>query len=53
MFNSMTGRQTRAQGVVTSSTRQPLLAAILRVFTWLVSNVALAFGTIFNRRSRG
>ncbi len=48
----MTRTQTRAYGVVTPSSRQPLLEAMLRVFALLVSNVALLFGAILNRRRR-
>ena len=52
IFVGMTRPQTRTYGVVTPSTRQPLLAAMLRAFVWLVSNVASMFGAIFNRRNR-
>ena len=48
----MTRTQTRAYGVVTPSSRQPLLEAMLRAFVWLVSNVVLACRTIFNRNAR-
>ena len=52
MFVGMTRPQTRTYGVVTPSTRQPLLAAMLRAFAWLVSNVVSMLATIFNRRNR-
>jgi hypothetical protein len=48
----MTRTQTRAYGVVTPSTRQPLLEAMLRVFAWPVSNVASLFGLTINRNTR-
>jgi len=48
----MTRTQTRTYGVITPSTRQPLLAAMRRAFAWLVSNVASAFGLITNRTAR-
>ena len=48
----MTRTQTRAYGVVTPSSRQPLLEAMLRAFAWLVSNVVSMFRTIFNRPTR-
>ena len=48
----MTRTQMRTYGVITPSTRQPLLAAMLRAFAWLVSNVASAFGLITNRTAR-
>jgi len=48
----MTRTQTRTYGVITPSTRQPLLAAMLRAFALLVSNVASAFGLIINRTAR-
>ena len=52
MLLRMTRTQTRSYGVVTPSTRQPLLEAMLRAFCWLVSNVVLACRTIFNRNTR-
>jgi hypothetical protein len=48
----MTRRQTRSYGVVTPSSRQPLLEAMLRAFAWLVSNVVSTCRTIFNRNTR-
>ena len=48
----MTRTQTRAYGVVTPSSRQPLLEATLRAFCWLVSNLALACRAILNRPTR-
>ena len=48
----MTRPQTHAYGVVTPSTRQPLLEAMLRAFAWLVSNVVSMLATIFNRHTR-
>ena len=48
----MTRTRARTYGVITPSTRQPLLAAMLRAFAWLVSNVASMFATIFNRTAR-
>jgi hypothetical protein len=48
----MTQRQTHAYGVAIPSSRQPLLKAMLRVFAWLVSNVASMVATIFNRNTR-
>jgi len=48
----MTRTQTRAYGVVTPSSRQPLLEAMLRAFVWLVSNLALACRAILNRPTR-
>ena len=52
MFEPMTRTRTRTYGVVTPSTRQPLLAAMLRAFCWLVSNVVSMLATIFNRTTR-
>ena len=52
MFVGMTRPQTRTYGVVTPSTRQPLLEAMLRAFAWLVSNVVSMLATIFNRPTR-
>jgi hypothetical protein len=52
MFVRMTRRQTRAYGVAIPSRRQPLLAAMLRAFCWLVFNVVSMFRTIFNRPTR-
>jgi len=52
MFVRMTRTRTRPYGVVTPSSRQPLLAAMLRAFVWLVSNVASTLGMIFNRTTR-
>ncbi len=52
MFVGMTRPQTRTYGVVTPSSRQPLLAAMLRAFCWLVSNVVSTLATIFNRHTR-
>ncbi len=48
----MTRTQPRPYGVITPSSRQPLLEAMLRAFVWLVSNVVLACRTIFNRTTR-
>ena len=48
----MTRTQTRTYGVMTPSSRQPLLAAMLRVFVWLASNVVSKARTIFNRNTR-
>ena len=48
----MTRTETRAYGVVTPSSRQPLLEAMLRAFLWLVSNVVSLSGLFFNRRNR-
>ena len=48
----MTRPQTHPYGVVTPSTRQPLLEAMLRAFCWLVSNVVSTCRTIFNRNTR-
>ena len=48
----MTRTQTRTYGVVTPSTRQPLLEAMLRAFVWLVSNVASFLGLIIHRSIR-
>ena len=48
----MTRTQTRAYGVITPSSRQPLLEAMLRAFAWLVSNVVSRSRAIFNRRPR-
>ena len=52
MFVGMTRPQTRTYGVVTPSTRQPLLEAMLRAFVWLVSNAVSMLATIFNRHTR-
>ncbi len=52
MFEPMTRTQTRTYGVVTPSTRQPLLEAMLRAFVWLVSNVASFLGLILHRNTR-
>ncbi|MEY4782885.1 MAG: hypothetical protein RIR41_820 [Pseudomonadota bacterium] len=52
MFVGMTRPQTRTYGVIDPSSRQPLLAAMLRAFCWLVSNVVSTCRTIFNRRNR-
>ena len=52
MFVGMTRPQTRTYGVVTPSTRQPLLEAMLRAFVWLVSNAVSMLATIFNRPTR-
>ena len=52
MFEPMTRTRTRTYGVAIPSTRQPLLAAMLRAFCWLVSNVVSTCRTIFNRRNR-
>ena len=52
MVLRMTRTQTRPYGVITPSSRQPLLEAMLRAFAWLVSNVVLACRTIFNRNTR-
>ncbi len=49
---SMTRTQPRPYGVVTPSSRQPLLEAMLRAFAWLVSNVVSRSRAIFNRRPR-
>jgi hypothetical protein len=38
--------------VIDPSSRQPLLAAMLRAFCWLVSNVVSMFWTIFKRNTR-
>jgi hypothetical protein len=48
----MTRTQTRTYGVVTPSSRQPLLEAMLRAFCWLMSNVAWLFGPTINRHTR-
>ena len=48
----MTRKQTRTYGVVTPSTRQPLLEAMLCAFAWLVSNVVSICRTIFKRHIR-
>ncbi len=48
----MTRPQTRTYGVAISSSRQPLLEAMLRAFAWLVSNVLSICRTIFNRNTR-
>ena len=48
----VTRTQTRTCGVIAPSRRQPLLAAMLRAFAWLVSNVGSVLGAIFNRSSR-
>ena len=48
----MTRTQTRAYGVAISSSRQPLLEAMLCVFAWLVSNVGSMLRTIFNSNTR-
>ena len=48
----MTRTRTHAYGVVTPSSRQPLLEAMLRAFCWLVSNVAWLFGPTINRHTR-
>ena len=48
----MTRTQTRPYGVITPSTRQPLLEAMLRAFAWFVSNVVSMFRTIFYRPTR-
>ena len=52
MILRMTRTQTRPYGVVTPSSRQPLLEAMLRAFVWLVSNVASLFGMTINRNTR-
>jgi hypothetical protein len=52
IFLCMTRTQTRTYGVLDPSTRQPLLAAMLRAFCWLVSNVGSVFGLILNRTTR-
>ncbi len=52
IFVRMTRTQTRTYGVAIPSSRQPLLAAMLRAFAWLVSNVASTLGMIFNRTTR-
>ena len=48
----MTRTRTHAYGVVTPSSRQPLLEVMLRAFSWLVSNVAWLFGPTINRHTR-
>ena len=48
----MTRTQTRTYGVIDPSSRQPLLAAMLRAFCWLVSNIVSTCRTIFNRIAR-
>ena len=48
----MTRTQTRTYGVVTPSSRQPLLEAMLRAFCWLMSNVASFLGLILHRNTR-
>jgi hypothetical protein len=48
----MTRSKTRSYGMVTPPHIQPLLAAALRAFVWLVSNLGSMFRTIFNRRLR-
>ena len=48
----MTRTEARAYGVAISSSRQPLLEAMLCVFTWLVSNVGSMLRTIFNSNTR-
>jgi hypothetical protein len=52
MFRPMTRTQTRTYGVVTPSSRQPLLEAMLRAFCWLVSNVVSTCRTIIHRNTR-
>ena len=52
MFVRMTRTRTHAYGVVTPSSLQPLLEAMLRAFRWLVSNVVSMLATIFNRTTR-
>ncbi len=52
MFVRMTRTRTRTYGVIDPSSRQPLLAAMLRAFCWLVSNVVSTLQTIFNRPTR-
>ena len=52
MFEPMTRTQTRTYGVIDPSSRQPLLAAMLRAFCWLVSNVVSMLAPIFNRHTR-
>ena len=52
MLCRMTRTETRAYGVVTPFSRQPLLEAMLRAFLWLASNVASFFGLLFNQRPR-
>ena len=52
IFRPMTRTRTRTYGVIDPSSRQPLLAAMLRAFCWLVSNVVSMLATIFNRTTR-
>jgi hypothetical protein len=52
MFVRMTRTRTRTYGVIDPSSRQPLLAAMLRAFCWLLSNVVSMLATIFNRTTR-
>ena len=52
MFEPMTRTQTRTYGVIDPSSRQPLLAAMLRAFCWLVSNLVSTLATIFNCHTR-
>jgi hypothetical protein len=52
MFVGMTRPQTRTYGVIDPSSRQPLLAAMLRAFCWLVSNVVSMLGLIIHRSIR-
>ena len=52
MILRMTRTQTRPYGVVTPSSRQPLLEAMLRAFAWLVSNAVSLFGMTINRNTR-
>ena len=48
----MTRTQTRTYGVIAPSRRQLLLAAKLRAFAWLLSNVVLLTWTIINPNTR-
>ncbi len=48
----MTRTQTHAYGVVTPSTRQLSLEAMLRAFVWLVSNLVSMLRTILNHPTR-
>jgi len=52
VFVRMTRTRTRTYGVVTPSSRQPLLEAMLRAFVWRVSNVVSMLATIINRPNR-
>ncbi len=48
----MTRTQTRTYGVVTPSSRQPLLEAMLCAFAWLVSNLGSMFGRTYRFSAR-